>query len=109
MRRKPLLSTRIPVLSQPGEVKPAVQQSKLSIDYPQAAENVQRGHYSIRISGCLNECQVAIDDGEWQPCRSAEGFSWYDWYPEQPGTHRISVRVRSGNKWVKTQRACRVV
>jgi len=49
------------------------------------------------------------NDGDWQSCRSADGFCWHDWYPEQPGTHRISARVRSGNKWVKAHRTCRVV
>ena len=80
-----------------------------TIDYPQAGEKVQRGHYSIRISGCAGECQAAIDEGDWQSCRVADGFHWYDWSPEKPGSHRISVRVRSGKKWVKTQRTCRVV
>jgi hypothetical protein len=79
------------------------------IDYPQAGEKVLRGHYSIRISGGSGDCQAAIDGGDWQSCRTADGYHWYDWSPEKTGSHRISVRVRSGHKWVKVQRTCRVV
>jgi hypothetical protein len=79
------------------------------IDYPQQGEKVQVGHYAVRISGCTGECQVSIDDGDWQNCRNAEGFWWYDWSADQPGTHRISVRTRIGAAWVKTNRSCNVV
>ena len=79
-----------------------------SIDYPQAGEKVSPGHYSIRISGCQGECQAAIDDGEWQACRTSDGYCWYDWQPQEAGRHRITVRARSGSKWLKTQRTCDV-
>jgi len=108
VRRNELLSKIIPGLNHTGEEKPAVQQSKLSIDYPQAGEKVARGQYAIRISGCEGECQVAINDDEWQSCRSTDGYSWYDWSPTDAGRHRVSARVRSGNKWFKVQRTCEV-
>ena len=109
MKRKGLLSVVFPGTSGAEDGGQAVCGGQPNVDYPQAGEKVQRGHYSIRISGCTGECQAAIDDGDWQNCRAADGFSWYDWAPEQPGTHRIAVRVRIGNKWVKAQRSCRVV
>ena len=102
MRRKGFLSGILPGLAGDSAVAP-------DIDYPEAGEKVARGHYAIRVSGCQGECQVAIDDGEWQTGRCADGFCWHDWSPEQPGTHRISARIRAGNKWVKSQRTCRVV
>ena len=83
--------------------------SKPSIDYPQAGDKVTRGRYAVRISGCAGECQAAIDGGDWQPCRSADGYCWYDWCPAETGRHRISVRARVGNAWVKDERTCRVV
>ena len=79
-----------------------------NIDYPQAGEKVQAGNYAVRISGCSSECQVSIDDGDWQSCRSADGYCWYDWCPTATGRHRISARIRNSNKWVKTQRTCEV-
>jgi len=91
-----------------GKVRTVERSSKVSIDYPQAGEKVHRGHYSIRISAQGASCQVMIDSGSWQDCRVADGFSWYDWTPEQTGAHRISARARSGNKWAKTERTCTV-
>jgi hypothetical protein len=79
-----------------------------NIDFPQAGEKVAPGHYAIRISGCQGECQAAIDDGEWQACRTEDGYCWYDWSPQAAGRHRIQVRARNGNKWLKTQRTCEV-
>ena len=85
MQIKRLLSKIIPSLGQTG-------QNALSIDYPQAGENVARGHYAIRISGCEGECQITIDGtGVWQSCRCDGGYCWYDWNPVETGAHRISV------------------
>lgn len=105
MGRKGLLSTVIPGLNKTGEEK----HSTLSIDYPQVGEKVACGHYAIRISGSEGECQAAIDGGEWQSCRSADGYSWYDWCPTETGEHRISVRTRIGSRGVNAERTCRVV
>jgi len=91
-----------------GKVFKTGRGSALSIDYPQAGESVGRGHYAVRVSAGGGECEISIDDGPWQACRSADGFSWYDWSPEQTGSHRISVRTRVGNGWVKTDRTCKV-
>jgi len=81
----------------------------LHIDYPLADETVKRGRYTIRISGGTEECHVAIDDGGWQSCRSADGYSWYDWCPTETRAHRISARTRIGNKLVETEKTCSVV
>jgi hypothetical protein len=106
MARHGSLSSLIPDLNKLGEEK----QNNLNIDYPQVGEPVARGHYAIRISGCEGECQVTIDGtGVWQECRRDGGFQWFDWTPSETGAHRISVRARAGNKWVKTDRTCRVV
>jgi len=101
MKKKGWLSGIIAGMKEPA--------SQISIDYPQPGENVSVGHYAVRISGCKGECEVAIEDGEWQPCRPDGGHCWLDWSPTKPGTYRILARVRDGNKWVKIQRTCRVV
>lgn len=107
MKKKTFLSARLSGMGQTSEEKPTGHECTLCIDYPQAGEKVQAGHYAIRISGCAAKCQVMIDDGEWQTCRSADGFCWYDWAPEA-GRHKIAVRARAGNKWLKAQRTCDV-
>lgn len=106
MRRKGLLSGALESLI--GQTKPSSNDAAPNIDYPQPAEKISTGHYAIRISGCQAECEVAVDDGDWQACRSADGFCWYDWTPREPGRHRISVRARGGNRWLKAQRTCQV-
>jgi len=91
-----------------GKVSTVEQSSKLSIDYPQADEKVNRGHYAVRISAGGSECQISIDDSTWQTCRRSDAFSWYDWFPKQIGSHRISVRTCVGGRWVKADRTCKV-
>lgn len=107
MKKKGLLSVRIPGLSKTVEEKPATKPC-LNVDYPQQGETVRRGHYAVRISGGNGESQVAVNEGKWEPCRLDGGFHWYDWYPEQTGSHRLLVRTRIGSKWVKTERVCDV-
>lgn len=107
MRNKGLLSVKIPGLRKTVQEKP-VSCEKLCIDYPQQGETVCRGHYAVRISGGNGESQVAIDSGTWQECRADGGYHWYDWFPETPGRHSISVRSRVNNKWIKTERTCDV-
>jgi len=98
---------KIPGLSKTVAEKP-VARPKVSIDYPQEGERVHRGHYGIRITGGDGESQISIDDGPWQACRSDSGYHWYDWFPEQTGTHRLLVRSRVGARWAKSERVCEV-
>lgn len=91
-----------------GKVFTVDRNSKLSIDYPQAGEKVNCGHYAVRLSAGGSECQISIDDSPWQTCRCGDAFSWYDWFPGQIGYHRISVRTRVGSRWVKADRTCKV-
>lgn len=81
-----------------------------TIDYPQDAERVFAGNYTIRISATgAGEAQVSVDGGEWQGCREAAGYFWYDWAPVA-GRHKLEVRVRSGKgRWKKGEsRSCDV-
>ncbi|MDD5627513.1 MAG: hypothetical protein PHU21_00495 [Elusimicrobia bacterium] len=107
MRKKGLLSVRIPGLSKSVEEKQAAR-TKVAIDYPQQGERVHRGHYAVRISAGETECQAAVDGSDWQTCRSDAGYSWFDWFPETAGTHTISVRARVNGKWAKAERVCDV-
>lgn len=107
MRKKGLLSVKIPGLSKTVAEKPAAH-AKVAIDYPQQGERVQRGHYAVRISAGEAECQASVNGSEWQNCRSDAGFCWLDWFPEKTGAHTISVRARINGKWAKTERVCDV-
>ena len=93
-------------------VKKTNTQIDVVIDYPKEEELVAPGHYAIRISG-LPEAQVeiSINESEWQGCRTALGFYWFDWAPSKPGEQIINARLRVGkNRWKNAeQRYCRVV
>ena len=101
MRRKGLLSEIMLGLGGQASMAP-------NIDYPRPGDIVWAGHYAIRISGCKGECQVAIDEGAWLPCRVNDGFHWFDWDATAPGRHRIMLRAKIGNKWFRAQRSCEV-
>ena len=54
----------------------------ICIDYPQNNETVYCGHYCFRL-GARKPCsamQVSINGGEWQNCRQASGYWWFDWW-----------------------------
>lgn len=115
VRKKGLLSVKIPGLSKTVAEKPAPRakasaeaRPKVSIDYPQEGERVHCGHYAIRITGGDGESQISIDEGPWQPCRCDAGFHWHDWFPETAGTHRLLVRSRLNGRWAKAERVCDV-
>jgi len=108
MRKHGILAAVLPYLGRKTQEKPPARAGGPTIDFPQAGETVLRGHYAIRISAGEGACQVSIDGGDWQDCRSEAGFFWFDWSPEQPGTHRLCVRARVGAKWVKAEKTCEV-
>lgn len=67
------------------------------LDYPQAGESVQPGHYAIRVAAKDGATvEVSIDGSAWVPCRSAVGYFWFDWEPSLPGTHTILARAKNG-------------
>ena len=66
------------------------------IDYPQEKETISCPEYTIRV-GPVNSSvvEVSIDGGEWNICRFAEGYWWFDWANYPAGKHKITARVRS--------------
>ncbi|OVE75523.1 hypothetical protein BVX98_07345 [bacterium F11] len=74
----------------------------VSIDYPLDGEKINKGHYAIRISVSEDRpTEISINGKEWKPCRSADGFKWFDWTVENPGKTKIISRVHNGtNEWI---------
>lgn len=83
----------------------------LSIDHPLEGERILPGHYAVRVT-CENGdiVEVQVGEGQWQPCRSAVGKYWFDWYPSAAGEQVLAVRARTGKgKWRYCPvRTCRV-
>lgn len=64
------------------------------IDYPQENEEIASPYYAIRIGTSGNgQAEVSIDGGDFQGCRCANGFWWFDWTYISAGSHRISARL----------------
>ena len=68
----------------------------VAIEYPKQDEVVRHPEYTVRI--CAREhadaVEVAFDQGDWQPCREALGFWWFDWKGFDSGEHEIVARSR---------------
>ncbi|MBI2362566.1 MAG: hypothetical protein HYV15_04205 [Elusimicrobia bacterium] len=82
------------------------------LDFPAPEEQVAPGHYAIRVAANTEmKVEVSIDGGEWQECRPAVGYFWYDWAPAASGEHRIVARAKNGGpRFAKTEeRVCLVV
>jgi hypothetical protein len=78
-------------------VKPKAEENAntyIVIDHPTEGEVISGIHYAIRI-GASNEgsVEIAFNDGEWQPCRPAAGYWWYDWVYFQPGKQKLVARI----------------
>lgn len=68
------------------------------IDHPSDGEIVNGLHYAIRIGASDNAAvEIAFDGSEWQPCRQAAGYWWFDWGYFVPGVHTINARLRDAD------------
>ncbi len=96
-----------------GDSKPGTPSKApdVKVDYPQERDMVAPGHYAIRISGATAQTEVSINGGKWQGCRFADGYHWFDWYPEKAGTSKITARTQgSGGGWKSSaERTCVVL
>ena len=77
------------------------------VDYPQEGEVISARGYTFRIAGAARSVEVALDGGEWMPCRSGAGFWWFDWAGYGPGRHQLLVRARREDGEGYTFRTCR--
>lgn len=73
--------------------------ARFGIDHPKRNEVVESSEYTLRISAPedLKRVEVAIDQGEWQPCRQAVGYWWYDWSGYGSGEHEVVSRVETSD------------
>jgi hypothetical protein len=72
--------------------KKSTPESAPTIDYPTENEQIFPGHYAIRVSSS-GPVEVSINEGPWEVCREANGYFWFDWWPEKSGKFKIAVRI----------------
>ena len=75
----------------------------ITVDYPQERESVVSRDYTFRIEAkAASRVEISIDDNEWQPCRQADGYWWYDWSGYLPGKHHAVARIQPQNDGQKS-------
>ena len=74
--------------------------SYVLIDYPVENDIINGSAYVLRI-GTSNDfnayVEVSFNDGEWNLCRFASGYWWYDWVYFQPGHFTVRARIVSAS------------
>ncbi|MCL2389602.1 MAG: hypothetical protein FWC85_04395 [Elusimicrobia bacterium] len=64
------------------------------LDHPVHNETIFGNHYAIRIGASQDGfVEISFNKGEWQPCRYAAGYWWFDWEYFMPGNYTIAVRL----------------
>lgn len=85
-------------LIKPSSAKSLVRTGgKPILDYPMQEEKISSRQYTLRV-GAPSQAQaveVSIDQGDWQSCRPASGYWWFDWSGYEGGEHEIIARLRT--------------
>ncbi len=64
------------------------------IDHPCENEVIGGDNYVIRIGASFDGyVEISFNGGEWQPCRFASGYWWFDWMYYKSGDCKISARL----------------
>jgi hypothetical protein len=77
------------------ERKTAAAPALVAVSYPHDKEVVDGPAYTFRIdAGAAGHVEISIDKKDWQACRQAEGYWWYDWAGYVPGRHQAAARLK---------------
>lgn len=80
--------------------KAKVTQSRAAVlvEFPDEGETLIGTSYAFRISAtpAAKAVELAIDRGDWRPCREAVGYWWYDWSGYKDGEHEAAARTHVG-------------
>lgn len=82
--------------------------AKTAVDFPRQNEVVAAKDYTVRISapeGAVG-VEVAVDQGDWQACRPAVGYWWYDWSGYEEGEHELIARAKGPDGKTSSSGAC---
>jgi hypothetical protein len=68
-----------------------------TVDFPREDEVIVSSDYTFRVDapGAWS-VELSVNGGDWQPCREAVGYWWFDW-KASPGSHEITARARKAN------------
>jgi hypothetical protein len=72
--------------------------SYILVDYPVENDIINGSAYVLRIGASHDfnaYVEVSFNNGEWNLCRFASGYWWYDWSYFQPGKFTLRARIVS--------------
>jgi hypothetical protein len=79
----------------------------ISVEYPQEGELITSSSYTFRIDGGAPRVEIAIDGGDWRPCRRSDDYWWFDWSDYDSGRHQAIVRSAPPGGPESATRTCR--
>ncbi|NNN05762.1 MAG: hypothetical protein HKL90_07660 [Elusimicrobia bacterium] len=73
---------------------PPSARTQLSVDFPRQYQTIVGMTYTFRISApeSARSVEIAVDQGDWRPCRPAVGYWWFDWSGYDEGEHEAVAR-----------------
>jgi len=65
------------------------------IVFPMENETIKSSSYTLKIKTKqpCKKVEVRFDGGEWEPCREAIGFWWFDWANYARKTYSVETRA----------------
>lgn len=72
--------------------------SYILVDYPVENDIINGSAYVLRIGASHDfnaYVEVSFNNGEWNLCRFASGYWWYDWAYFKPGEFTVRARIVS--------------
>lgn len=111
--KKPAVSNPEPKKQEQVKETVANSNSYVLIDHPCEKENITSSEYVIRIGASMDGyVEISFNDAEWEPCRFASGYWWFDWKYYKPGNVKISARLVSNEGQIlklSDVRKCKVI
>ncbi|HEX4048922.1 MAG TPA: hypothetical protein VH309_13845 [Elusimicrobiota bacterium] len=80
---------------------------RIAVDYPQEGELITSPTYTFRIDAAAPRVEIAIDGGDWSPCRRSDDYWWFDWSDYESGRHQAIVRGAAHAGAEPASRTCR--
>ena len=82
---------------------------RIAVEYPQEGELITSPSYTFRIDGSGPRVEIAIDGGDWRPCRRSDDYWWFDWSDYDSGRHQAIVRSAPPTGQESVMRVCRFI
>lgn len=86
-------------ISKKAKARATQSRAAVLVEFPAEGEELTGRSYTFRVTTTpdAKAVELALDKGDWRPCREAVGFWWYDWSGFQDGEHEAAARTHVGD------------